>query len=94
MHNFGFGELLLIFGLAILLFGNRLPSVGKSLGEGLRNFKKGLSDDDSETSNSKEKSFSQKSTVSAQPQNPQQISQQQPSKVHGVVDVDVHEHKS
>lgn len=42
MPNIGFPELLLILGIALLLFGNRLPVVGKSLGEGIRNFKKGL----------------------------------------------------
>ena len=36
-------ELLLIFGIALLLFGSkRLPELGRSLGEGIRNFKRGL----------------------------------------------------
>lgn len=38
----GVTELLVILGIALLLFGKRLPQVGKSLGEGLRNFKNGL----------------------------------------------------
>jgi sec-independent protein translocase protein TatA len=43
MHTFSFGELALIFGIVIVLFGgSRLASVGKSLGEGISNFKKGL----------------------------------------------------
>lgn len=43
MHAFSFGELALIFGIIIILFGgSRLASVGKSLGEGIANFKKGL----------------------------------------------------
>lgn len=43
MHTFSFGELALIFGIVIILFGgSRLASVGKSLGEGISNFKKGL----------------------------------------------------
>lgn len=45
MPNLGPIELLVILGIALLLFGNRLPTVGKSLGEGIRNFKKGLNDD-------------------------------------------------
>ncbi|NBW80839.1 twin-arginine translocase TatA/TatE family subunit [bacterium] len=45
MPNLGPMELLVILGIALLLFGNRLPTVGKSLGEGIRNFKKGLNDD-------------------------------------------------
>jgi sec-independent protein translocase protein TatA len=46
MPNLGFPELLLILGIAVLLFGNRLPTIGKSLGEGIRNFKKGLNQED------------------------------------------------
>jgi len=43
MHSFSFGELALIFGIVIVLFGgNRLSSIGKSLREGISNFKKGL----------------------------------------------------
>lgn len=42
-------ELLIIFGIILLLFGaSRLPQLGKSLGSGIRNFKKGLSDDEVE----------------------------------------------
>ncbi len=43
LHSFSFGELALIFGIIIVLFGgSRLASIGKSLGEGISNFKKGL----------------------------------------------------
>lgn len=42
MGSLGLVELILILGLVLLLFGSRLPKVGKSLGEGLRNFRKGL----------------------------------------------------
>lgn len=43
LHSFSFGELALIFGIIIVLFGgSRLASIGKSLGEGIANFKKGL----------------------------------------------------
>lgn len=42
-------ELLIIFGIVLLLFGaTRLPQLGKSLGAGIRNFKKGLAEDESE----------------------------------------------
>lgn len=37
---------LVVLGIALLLFGNRLPGLGKSLGEGIRNFKGGLNGDD------------------------------------------------
>ena len=36
-------ELVLIFGIALLLFGpSRLPGLGKSLGDAIRGFKKGI----------------------------------------------------
>jgi sec-independent protein translocase protein TatA len=36
-------EMMLIMGLGVLLFGKRLPEVGRSLGRGIVEFKKGLS---------------------------------------------------
>jgi len=42
-------ELLIIFAVILLLFGaTRLPMLGKALGEGLRNFKKGIAGADDE----------------------------------------------
>lgn len=51
MPQIGLTELLIIAALAVLLFGSRLPGVGKALGSGIRNFKKGLAggNDDTET---------------------------------------------
>lgn len=47
MHSFSFGEIALIFGIVVILFGgSRLASIGKSLGEGIANFKKGLNGGD------------------------------------------------
>lgn len=44
--NLGWTELLLIGGIALLLFGpNKLPGLGRSLGESIRGFKKALSED-------------------------------------------------
>ena len=41
MGNFGFSELLLIGAVVLLFFGpSRLPELGKSLGKGIREFKK------------------------------------------------------
>lgn len=41
------GELILIALIALLLFGaSRLSDIGKGLGEGIKNFKKGLRDDE------------------------------------------------
>ena len=40
----GFQELLIILLIVIIIFGaSKLPQLGKGLGEGIRNFKKGLS---------------------------------------------------
>jgi sec-independent protein translocase protein TatA len=40
----GLLEMLIVMGVAVLLFGKRLPEVGRSLGKGIVEFKKGLSD--------------------------------------------------
>jgi sec-independent protein translocase protein TatA len=40
--NLGPLELMFIMGIAVLLFGKRLPEVGRSLGRGIVEFKKGL----------------------------------------------------
>lgn len=38
----GFGEWIVIAAIGLLLFGKRLPEVGRSLGKGIVEFKKGL----------------------------------------------------
>jgi sec-independent protein translocase protein TatA len=41
--SLGLPEMLVIFGIFFLLFGAaKLPQLGKGIGEGIRNFKKGL----------------------------------------------------
>ncbi len=40
--NLGPGEMLMVMMVAVLLFGKRLPEVGRSLGKGIVEFKKGL----------------------------------------------------
>lgn len=43
----GMPELLVIFLIIMVLFGaTRLPQIGRGLGEGIRNFKKGIKQDD------------------------------------------------
>lgn len=43
MGNLGTGELLVILVIVILIFGvNKIPQLGKGLGEGIRNFKAAL----------------------------------------------------
>ena len=47
MGRIGGGELLLILLIALLVFGpSKLADMGKGLGEGLKNFKKGISPED------------------------------------------------
>jgi|GEM_PF-221134 len=47
MGRIGGGELLLLLIVALLVFGpSKLADLGKGLGEGLKNFKRGISDDD------------------------------------------------
>lgn len=47
MGRLGLTEILLILGVALLLFGGgKISELGKGLGEGIKNFKKGLADED------------------------------------------------
>ncbi len=60
--NFGMMEWAVILVIALLLFGRRLPEVGKSLGTGIREFKKGLK----ETEEDARKDVSRESSSSNQ----------------------------
>jgi len=43
-------ELLIIFGIIVLLFGaKKIPDLAKGLGKGIKNFKAEMKDDDTET---------------------------------------------
>jgi sec-independent protein translocase protein TatA len=45
--NLGFGELLLIFIVVMLVFGSsKLPSLGDALGRGIKNFKRTVNEPD------------------------------------------------
>jgi sec-independent protein translocase protein TatA len=44
MFGLGIQELLIIFGIAIVIFGpSKLPQIGAGLGKAIRDFKKGVS---------------------------------------------------
>ncbi|MBL9027537.1 MAG: twin-arginine translocase TatA/TatE family subunit, partial [Myxococcales bacterium] len=43
MGRFGITEILILLGIALLFFGgSRIANIGKGLGEGIKNFKKGI----------------------------------------------------
>jgi sec-independent protein translocase protein TatA len=47
MFGLKMGELVIILGVALLLFGGtKLPQLGSSLGQAIRNFKKGFGSDE------------------------------------------------
>ena len=48
LGNIGTTELIVVLVIALLLFGRRLPEVGRSLGKGISEFKKGLKDTQNE----------------------------------------------
>jgi sec-independent protein translocase protein TatA len=62
MGNIGPGELLIIGLIALLLFGaGRIADIGKGLGQGISNFKKGLREADDEDDKPKKAEKSEKS---------------------------------
>lgn len=94
MFGLGVGELVIILLIAVLLFGNRLPGIGRSIGEGIRNFKKGLSEDPTEP---RTEVPQDKSKISASGQEPHKLSHSNNNghnhnnmNQHDVVDVENH----
>ena len=65
----GMSELLVIFGILVLLFGaKRLPQLADGMGKAIRNFKKGLNtDDDRDVTPSQMSSSSSAPEVPSQP---------------------------
>jgi len=55
LGSFGFPELLIILVIVVVLFGvNKLPRLGKGLGEGIRNFKDSIKSSDDQPANSED----------------------------------------
>lgn len=48
MFGIGTTELLIVAGIALLLFGSRLPQVMRGMGQGIGEFKKGLKEIESD----------------------------------------------
>jgi len=56
MPNFGMGELLVILVIVVLIFGvNKIPQLGKGLGEGIKNFKSAIKGGEEEPDKSEKK---------------------------------------
>ncbi len=53
--NLGLQEMIMLGALGILLFGKRLPEVGRSIGKGIVEFKKGLAGVDDEVNEALER---------------------------------------
>ena len=63
MPHLGVPELMIVFLIIIVLFGaSRLPQIGKGLGEGIRNFKKGMKAGDDAPDQLEEKTSSTRNT--------------------------------
>jgi sec-independent protein translocase protein TatA len=68
MGEFGFDKLLLIAVVVLLLFGaRRLPEIGASLGKGIREFKRGISDADDSVKDSPPRSNGPASSTTGDP---------------------------
>ncbi len=67
MFGIGTTELIVVAVIALLLFGNRLPSVMRSLGQGVTEFKRGLSDVQKDVEKEIDKSTAEKPSIEEAP---------------------------
>ena len=55
MFGLGIGEGLILLAIVVLLFGGKkLPELGKSMGQAIKNFKKGIKEDPEKVENKSE----------------------------------------
>ncbi len=69
LPNLGMTELMIIAFISLLVFGNRLPSVMRSLGKSVTEFKKGISgiEEDIDQAGNADKKNDDKKTTSSHP---------------------------
>jgi sec-independent protein translocase protein TatA len=67
--NLGFGELLLIFIVILLIFGaSKLPQLGDALGKGIKNFKRSVTGNDEIDVTPKKESLPQEKAPAPKPE--------------------------
>ncbi len=73
LFNIGTQEILILLVLGVLLFGRRLPEVGRSLGKGIVEFKKGLKGLEDEVESSTSAAPRQEPSALEPPRPPQRV---------------------
>lgn len=77
--NLGWTEIILVGAIALLLFGpSKLPGLGRSLGEAIRGFKRGISED----AGTEKEAHQQISENKAQPLNKENVHAEEKDKNH------------
>lgn len=66
LFNLGQWELIAIIVVGVLLFGSRLPSIARSLGKSVTEFKKGVKDINEDVATAEPKKLDEKREVSAE----------------------------
>src|SRR6059058_5865185 len=76
--NLGAQEMIILLVIGVLLFGRKLPEVGRYLGKGIVEFKKGVKGLEDEFENTTATTPAQAPTAIEQPRPPQRIAAQAP----------------
>lgn len=78
----GWGEMVIIAFIGLLLFGKRLPDVGRSLGKGIVEFKKGLRGIEDDIEDSVNRSATDRVLPRTEPQDTAEVTNGQTDKTH------------
>lgn len=82
MEGFGIDKLILILGIVLVLFGaRRIPEIGASIGKGIREFKRGMHDDDHDSEGTATPSRRAGAPVS--PEEPSSVTSPEPKRLLG-----------